>query len=404
MNMNEEKTVCWSRRGVSRFRFDDGVRCCLAGSDRCGRDSFRETSVRTLVSAFIPSLGPCLRGKRTVCLLSERCAGSRLCFVRFGGRVTIGWRLQRRWALSRLHASADSDEREKTRVGLHEDKLPTGDDAPKPVRSRSYVALIPAPRPVLTTAIIGINILTYLAELYFEVEGKLSGANANVLLAFGAKINSAIAAGQLWRLFTPIFLHGGLLHLLSNTYALYAISYECEMAYGPLAFAMIYLASGAWGNLLSYWFTPYLSVGASSSIFGLFSAYIVYLANNYTILGRQARRQITVLIALVVFNFAFGSAPGDAIDNSAHLGGAIAGALLSEIVVPELTLRDTNGELIENLKADEVEALIRKGAKIDVRRKPAATVVSAGLWFSLLACGAALLRASPAENFGGSML
>jgi rhomboid protease GluP len=257
---------------------------------------------------------------------------------------------------------------------------------------------------VLTTAIIGINILTYLAELYFEVEGKLSGANANILLAFGAKINAAIAAGQLWRLFTPIFLHGGLLHLLSNTYALYAISYECEMAYGPLAFAMIYLASGAWGNLLSYWFTPFLSVGASSSIFGLFSAYIVYLANNYTILGRQARRQITILIALVVFNFAFGSAPGDAIDNSAHLGGAIAGALLSEIVVPELTLRNAEGQLIENLKADEVEMYLRKGAKIDVKRKQAATVVSAGLWFSLLACGAALLRASPAENFGGSML
>jgi rhomboid protease GluP len=305
----------------------------------------------------------------------------------------------------RVCAAADIDERDQSPVGGGEEP-PTGpgNKPDKPVGSRPYIAVIPAPRPVLTTGIIGINILTYLAELYFEVEGKLSGANSNILLALGAKINSAIAAGQLWRLFTPIFLHGGLLHLLSNTYALYAISYECEMAYGPLAFAVIYLASGAWGNLLSYWFTPYLSVGASSSIFGLFSAYIVYLVNNYAILGRQARRQITVLVALVVFNFAFGSTPGDAIDNSAHLGGAIAGALLSEIVVPELILRDANGQLLENLKAEEVEMQLRKGGKIEVKRKPAATVVSAGLWFSLLACGAAILRSSPAENFGGGML
>ena len=273
-----------------------------------------------------------------------------------------------------------------------------------PPERRPNIALIPAKRPVITTGIIATNILMYMAEVYFEIEGRLSGAKANVLFAFGAKINEAIAAGQLWRLVTPIFLHGGLLHLLSNTYALYVISYECEMAYGPLAFSAIYLASGVWGNLFSYWFTPYLSVGASSSIFGLFSAYIVYLLNNYSILGRQARRQVTILIALVIFNFAFGSAPGDAIDNSAHLGGAIGGALLSELVLPELLLRDRDGKTVESPTREDVERQLRDGGSIDVKRKPAPTVLGFGVMFSLLAALAAVLRASPYENVGGGML
>lgn len=270
---------------------------------------------------------------------------------------------------------------------------------------RRNTAIIPAKKPVITTALIVFNTLVYFAEVYFEMQGKSSGANTNVLLGFGAKINEALAAGQLWRLFTPIFLHGGLLHLLSNNYALYAISYEVEMAYGPLAFSCIYVVSGLWGNLFSYWFTPYLSVGASSSIFGLFSAYIVYLASNYSILGRQARSQLTQLIALVVFNFAFGSAPGDAIDNSAHLGGAIAGALISELVVPDLEVSDSAGKRVESATRDDVEQQLRSGGKLDVRRKPSAAVYSASVWFSVLAGAAALIKLSPMlSNMGGGML
>ncbi len=69
---------------------------------------------------------------------------------------------------------------------------------------------------------IGVYVLTCLA----------SGPEPHVLIAMGAKMNNLINAGQVWRLVTPIFIHGGLLHLVVNSYALYAIGPTVERLYG----------------------------------------------------------------------------------------------------------------------------------------------------------------------------
>src|SRR5260221_13935935 len=78
---------------------------------------------------------------------------------------------------------------------------------------------------------------------------------------FGAKVNELIAGGQVWRLITPMFLHGGWLHLLVNSYSLYQLGGSMERIYGSRKYLLIYVAAGLVGNSLSYRMTPALSLG-----------------------------------------------------------------------------------------------------------------------------------------------
>jgi len=122
------------------------------------------------------------------------------------------------------------------------------------------------------------------------VTGKLIAAN---LFAFalqvinpsitrrGAKISEQILNGrQLYRLITPVFLHGGLSHLAINTASLINIGPQLESVMGKNRFLATYLVSGAVGNLVSSVFSPNPSVGASGAIFGLVGAYYTFLRTN----------------------------------------------------------------------------------------------------------------------------
>ena len=66
--------------------------------------------------------------------------------------------------------------------------------------------------------------------------------NNETLIAFGAKFNVLIYEGEWWRLFAPIILHIGFLHLLMNSLALYYIGPAVEKAYGSLKFLIIYIS------------------------------------------------------------------------------------------------------------------------------------------------------------------
>jgi membrane associated rhomboid family serine protease len=120
--------------------------------------------------------------------------------------------------------------------------------------------------------------------------GKLVAANICVFLLqvispsitrWGAKLSGPILRGeQLYRLITPIFLHGGLSHLAINTASLLNIGPQVESIMGKNRFLATYLASGAFGNYVSSLFSPNPSVGASGAIFGLVGAYYTFLKTN----------------------------------------------------------------------------------------------------------------------------
>ena len=142
-------------------------------------------------------------------------------------------------------------------------------------------------------------------------------------LAFGM-IPIAIAQGEWWRLLTSTLLHGSILHLLFNMYALYWLGPQLERSLGHVRFAALYILSALGGSVASYWFSDLrtVSVGASGAIFGLITATIV--------IGREMRTDVSQLIVLLGLTVVIGFLQSG-IDWRAHFGGAITGAAIAFI-------------------------------------------------------------------------
>jgi len=136
-----------------------------------------------------------------------------------------------------------------------------------------------------------------------------------------------VAAGQWWRMFTAVLLHGSMFHILFNMWALYVFGPQIERESGSLPFLAIYLSAASGGSLFVFWFSdPFtFSIGASGAIFGLFG---VWLAGAYrlrhTYFGRRVLSQLGILLAI---NFALPLfIPNIAWE--AHLGGIVTGVLI----------------------------------------------------------------------------
>jgi rhomboid protease GluP len=176
--------------------------------------------------------------------------------------------------------------------------------------------------PVTIALLIAIGI-GYALQLYY----------GDALTAHGANYGPAIRAGEYWRLVTSMFLHGSILHLALNAWALYQIGALCELLVGSPKMLLVYFATGIAGSLVSAWFSAVPSVGASGAIFGLLGALIAFLLRRRGTLTAQGKSILMQLVFWAVINVFFGfSTPG--IDNSAHLGGCAAGLLLG-FLLPE---------------------------------------------------------------------
>lgn len=177
-------------------------------------------------------------------------------------------------------------------------------------------------KPVITYAIMAINILVFLAMYLF---GKGS-SDVSTLLNFGASYGILIKSGEYYRLITSAFLHIGVVHLMFNMYAIYIIGPQIESFLGKTKYIIIYLFSAIVGNLLSMVFSlGTVGAGASGAIFGLLGA-LLYFGYHYRVyLGGVMRSQI---IPLIILNLMLGfMIPG--IDNAAHIGGLIGGLLIT---------------------------------------------------------------------------
>jgi rhomboid protease GluP len=150
-----------------------------------------------------------------------------------------------------------------------------------------------------------------------------------------------VAAGELWRLWTVTLLHdpGPMaplsLHLLFNMYALYLSGPIVERLYGGLLLTAFYLACALGGSLASFAFgdAPH-GIGASGAIFGLFGILLVATRTHHPALDRNSRNFITQLGGILVINIIIGLAASSYVDNFAHLGGFVTGALLGIAFVP----------------------------------------------------------------------
>jgi rhomboid protease GluP len=202
------------------------------------------------------------------------------------------------------------------------------------VERRYAIALFSRATPV-TYALLGANVGVFM--LMALVSGGTE--SSATLIAFGAKTNALLQSGEWFRMITPIFIHAGFLHLALNSYALWMVGTQVEKLYGSARFLLIYLLSGIGGVAGSYVGQTFLdkpdvpSVGASGAIFGLFGVLAVFGFRYRRETPPAIRRALTAgVLPVIVINLFIGFSI-EFIDNSAHIGGLLAGAALA-LVIP----------------------------------------------------------------------
>lgn len=192
--------------------------------------------------------------------------------------------------------------------------------------------------PSATVLIVVANVamsLFILAKWGAEPGGGMLGflsPPGEALYLLGALYPPAVDAGQVWRLVTANYLHGGLLHLMFNCYALMVLGPLVEEAFGWRKFFCLYTLSGIAGFVVSdLWHhsQQHLAVGASGAIYGLLGFAVIYGRYRAGSAGRAISAHLMqwLILGLVMFLF-------PRIDSSAHVGGAAFGMLAGLVLDP----------------------------------------------------------------------
>jgi rhomboid protease GluP len=176
--------------------------------------------------------------------------------------------------------------------------------------------------PVLTLALIAANVAVFGWQLSI---GALDSEAA--IIEAGALARARVLEGEVWRLFSAIFLHAGVEHLVGNCLMLYIVGMACEHGFGAGRAMVIYFVSGLCGSVLSVTMSLGPSVGASGAIFGVVSAVVVFLYLQRHHFFIRDKRIGVVLLVWAAYTVAMGFlTPG--IDNFAHIGGLLGGVLV----------------------------------------------------------------------------
>lgn len=192
-----------------------------------------------------------------------------------------------------------------------------------------------SPNLIVTKILIALNVLVY---IYVSIKGNsFNNPSSLLLLEMGANSGEKVFIGEWWRLFSSMFLHGGLTHIAFNMYALWVIGNIVEKLFGGFGYLVIYIAAGVLGNMLSlYNHSPYsVGVGASGAVFGIFGALI-----SYAYFKKMPKPIASGVLKnaglMILINGAIGfSIPQ--IDNSAHIGGCIGGLIVAFFIGQDIS-------------------------------------------------------------------
>ncbi|KAK9906220.1 hypothetical protein M0R45_002720 [Rubus argutus] len=181
-------------------------------------------------------------------------------------------------------------------------------------------------------------ILPFLKRFSFQSfkENPLLGPAAITLRKLGAlERDLVVENGEGWRLLSCIWLHAGVVHLLANMISLLFIGIRLEQEFGFIRIGLLYVLSGLAGSLsstihLRQSTKPIISVGASGALFGLLGAMLSELLTNWTIYTNKCTA-LLILVVIIALNLAVGFIPN--VDNSAHIGGFLAGFFLGFVLL-----------------------------------------------------------------------
>jgi rhomboid protease GluP len=180
---------------------------------------------------------------------------------------------------------------------------------------------------VVTVACIAL----YVASLLLDPRTALSARNpfdafapsSAALIALGATGTGPWGVGRWWTIFTAVYLHGSILHILFNVLWIRQLGPAVEELYGPARLMVIFTAAGAVGFVVSNWVGYPLTIGASGAVFGLLGAIVAFGKKRGGTFGAMVLRQYGYM-ALLIFVLSFFM---PAVNNAAHAGGFVGGFL-----------------------------------------------------------------------------
>ena len=194
----------------------------------------------------------------------------------------------------------------------------------------------------LTQVVFGANLAVFLA-MALASRSVIDFAGLD-LRPWGANFGPLTLSGQWWRLFTYMFVHGGILHIAFNMWCLWDLGALCESLYGRWTYAAVYVMCGVGGGIASVAWNPrVLSVGASGAIFGLAGALIAsFYLGEFSLPSFALKGTLRSLLFFAGFNIFFGTMMSG-VDNACHFGGLgiglVLGALIAKIAPQQDVLR-----------------------------------------------------------------
>ena len=166
-----------------------------------------------------------------------------------------------------------------------------------------------------------------------------------------------IEGGEMWRLFTMMFLHADPTHIAFNAIALYVLGRDMERVYGPVRFLFLYIFGGLAGSLLSFGINGMdeFSVGASGAIFAIAGVNLAFFYAYKDKLGQFGQERFQSMIRVVGINLLIGLLL-IRVNNAAHIGGLLGGILLGYMFIPWYTVVET----IPKIQIQDANSLSKK--------------------------------------------
>ena len=197
---------------------------------------------------------------------------------------------------------------------------------------------------IFTYILIAVNVMCYM---------KLGKSGCQEYALFG---NDVMNKNMFAELFTYMFMHGNLQHLIGNMISLLLLGRIIEKRTGSIKFMAVYIVSGIYAGLVTALWSVYImpsmrgTVGASGAICGLLGAYLALSLSECSIVRNQMLNGIlkTIVIVLISGLFSFGR-----VDNACHIGGILGGFMFMTIVILCESIKDSKRHMYLQKYFDE---------------------------------------------------
>jgi rhomboid protease GluP len=185
-----------------------------------------------------------------------------------------------------------------------------------------------------TFILIVINVVVYLVQTILKYA---SVPTYNYMLIYAGISQWGLSHGLLYQPLTALFLHGNILHIAFNMWALFQLGNIVENTYGMKKYLLFYFGTGIVGNLFAVLFTPSVTIGASTAVFGLVGVLFALGLRKDTPIHLKSITGFS-LLPIIFINIIFGLT-NSGISNAAHIGGLIIGSIMGYFIAYNSKIR-----------------------------------------------------------------